>query len=241
LETELDDLYSAPLDEFIKRRNDLATRLGKGGDRDSANRIKQQRKPSVSAWIVNQLARSREVDIRRLIKAGESLQRVQAEAMAGSLPKGFVEARQEETTAVKLLLDAAEELMPSASATTLDRIATTLRSAASSPDGRSLLKQGRLTQDVEPSGFDVLGVPELTDDSPAATGRWDELKQRKRQAELKAAELSAEAFELERDAKEAARAATKALRAATAARKRADAATNAAAKLAAEIEQVRKK
>jgi hypothetical protein len=240
LEAELDGLYASPLDEFIKRRNDLASRQAKAGDRESAIRIKQLRKPSVSAWVVNQLARSRQVDILRLIKAGESLERVQAEAMAGSPPKGFVEARQEETAAVKLLLDAAEGLMPAVSAATLDRIATTLRSAATSGEGRAQLKQGRLTQDVEPSGFDVLGLSSVADSSPAS-GRVDVLKERKRQAELKATELSAEAFEAEREAKELERAAAKAARAAASARQRADAATLAARRLAEEIEQTRKR
>ena len=40
------------------------------------------RKPTAAAWLVNQLARERELDVQRLLKAGESLTKSQAKAAA---------------------------------------------------------------------------------------------------------------------------------------------------------------
>jgi hypothetical protein len=109
----------------------------------------------VSAWLVNQLARARELDVQRLTKAGEALEQAQRDAMAGEA-SDFDTARRDEAAAIQRLRDAAEELLPSASTAMLDRVARTLRAAAASSEGRALLKQGRLTEDLEPPGFEAL-------------------------------------------------------------------------------------
>ena len=53
---EVDRLYELPLEEFTAARNELAKRLG-----DTS--VKELKKPTVTAWTVNQLARTREVDV----------------------------------------------------------------------------------------------------------------------------------------------------------------------------------
>ena len=50
----IDALYQAPLDQFVARRNALATDLRKAGDRAGADEVKALAKPSVIAWAVNQ-------------------------------------------------------------------------------------------------------------------------------------------------------------------------------------------
>jgi hypothetical protein len=54
---EPDDLYALPLEEFTAARNELARSLKAAGDADEAARVKKLKKPPVSAWAVNQLAR----------------------------------------------------------------------------------------------------------------------------------------------------------------------------------------
>jgi hypothetical protein len=249
-EAELDRLYAAPRDEFVKLRNELARRFREEGERAIATRIGELKKPSVSAWAVNQLARRRELDMQRLINAGEALENAHRDAISGGDASGFEEARRDEDAAVRRLLAAAEELGPVSEAT-LDRIGKTLRAAAATPDGRRAVKQGRLEEDLEPPGFDAL-VGLAPPQAPARKGRArpapDDRRQRRRQietlrdkkrdADAKSKQAADEARNLERRAREADQAAKKAHRDAASARKRADAAAAQAQRLEAELTEL---
>src|SRR5436190_19205501 len=90
---EIDGLYGLPLDEFTRARDELARQVRKEGDAARAAEIKQLRKPSVPAWVVNRLARQRELDMQRLLKAGEQLAGAQAGAMRGESGDAFLQAR----------------------------------------------------------------------------------------------------------------------------------------------------
>jgi hypothetical protein len=157
-EAELDRLYSLPPEEFIAARNELAKRFSDEGQRAIATRIKELKKPTVSAWVVNQLARLRELDVERLLRAGERLRKAQLQAVAGKDAAEFLEARRDEQAALNRLTQAAREILQSTSRSTgvLDRVAATLRAAATREDGRQTLKGGRLAEDLEPQGFDSL-------------------------------------------------------------------------------------
>ena len=152
---ELDDLYAAPLEEFTALRNELAKRTG-----DAA--IKQLKKPSVAAWAVNQLARRREVDLQRLLRAGEALEAAQKEAVRGGDQRPFERARSDERKAVRTLRSAAADLLRDgghpASDQTLERVAKTLRAGAATDEGRRALREGRLSEELEPQGFDALAA-----------------------------------------------------------------------------------
>jgi hypothetical protein len=251
-EAELDRLYAAPRDEFVKLRNELARRFREEGERAVASRIGELKKPSVSAWTVNQLARRRELDMQRLVNAGEALENAHREAISGGDAGGFEQARRDEDAAVRRLLTAAEELAP-ASAATLDRIGKTLRAAAATPEGRRAVKQGRLEEDLEPPGFDAL-VGLAQPQAPARKGRTrpapderrqrrrqiDTLREKKRDADAKSKAAADEARELERRAREADQAAKKAHRDAATARKRADAAAAQAQRLETELAELQR-
>jgi hypothetical protein len=181
-----------------------------------------------------------------LIKAGEALEQAQRDAMSGEAG-GFDAARRDEGDAIRRLREAAEELLPSASTAMLDRVAKTLTAAAASSEGRALLKQGRLTEDLEPPGFEALAglavLPPARKRAAAPTRRRptrreETLRRRKEQADEKAELATTEARELERAAREAEDAAKKARRAADAARKRADTAAEQAARIDAELAEL---
>ncbi|HKZ20248.1 MAG TPA: hypothetical protein VJQ57_09075 [Acidimicrobiia bacterium] len=227
-EAEIDGLYATPLDQFTAARNDLAARLEQEGDKEEAMRIKRLKKPSISAWAVNQLVRVREVDIARLLKAGEALEEAQRAVLTGK-PADFEKVRKEEGEAVRALRKAVIEVLPGASAAVLDRIAQTLR-AASTADGRARLKEGRLTEDLEPAGFEAFAsLPAM---APPAKGAKAANKQPNRKRALlvekqkegrdKVKEAAAEAREMEKEARATEAAARKAALAAEAARKRAE-------------------
>ena len=226
-EEELAALYSIPLEEFTAARNDLAARLEAAGNKEAAIRVKRLKKPSISAWATNQLARNRQVDMARLLKAGEVLEKAQQAVLSGK-PTDFEKARQEEGAAVRVLRGAAKDMLPSASAAILDRVTQTLR-AASTAEGRARLKEGRLTEDLEPAGFEAFAGanPEAPSNGPKARSKQPNRKralllekQREVQEKLKAA--AKEVRDLERDARVAEAAARKATLSAEAARKRAE-------------------
>src|SRR5438876_4138975 len=100
LERELDRLYGLPLDEFIAAREALAKRARAEGERAIAGRIKGLRKPTVSAWVANRLARENELDVQRLLKAGQELAEAQVAAVAGRDHNAFLEARADEQRAL---------------------------------------------------------------------------------------------------------------------------------------------
>ncbi|HJU81496.1 MAG TPA: hypothetical protein VJ796_07070 [Acidimicrobiia bacterium] len=227
LEAELSALYAASLDEFTAARNDLAARLEQGGDKEEAMRIKRLKKPSISAWAVNQLSRVREVDIARLLKAGEALEEAQRAVLTGK-PADFEKARKEEGEAVRALRKAVPDVLPGASAAVLDRIAQTLR-AASTAEGRARLREGRLTEDLEPAGFEAFaGLPAMAPakGAKAATKQPNRkralLVEKQKEGRDKVKAAAAEARELEKEARATEAAARKAALAAEAAQKRAE-------------------
>ena len=83
VETELEQLFGLPLDQFTAARNELASRLKSAGQTDAAERVRELRKPSVPAWAVNQLARREPEAVGRLVESGERLRKAQAAALAG--------------------------------------------------------------------------------------------------------------------------------------------------------------
>jgi hypothetical protein len=153
-----DDLYALPLEEFVGARTSLAKTKREEGRRDEARELAALRKPSVAAWAVNQLVRSQPGAIRKLLRAGDELQRIQSELLAGKadrerLPRALAGERQ----AVDELLERARGLLTGAgqelSPTTLDRVAATLHAAAVQADARSALQAGRLERELEHAGL----------------------------------------------------------------------------------------
>ena len=159
LEDDVDALFRLPLTGFISARKSLAARLKKEGHGDQANRVKALVKPSISAWAVNQLYWIHREAFDRLIATGQNFRRAQSSRLAGKAAdlRGPLDARREAlseltTLATALLEDAGHNPTPDM----VRRITTTLEAMsayASLPDD---LAPGRLTQDVDPPGFDSL-------------------------------------------------------------------------------------
>ena len=159
LKDEVDGLFKLPLAEFIEARNALAKRLKQNGRVDDANLVKTLVKPSVSAWAVNQLYWNHRVAFDRLLAAGQRFHKAQASGLSGKVAdlRGSLDARRE---ALLRLSELAETLLSDAghspSPDTIRRVTTTLEGIsahASVADGPTL---GRLSQDVDPPGFDLL-------------------------------------------------------------------------------------
>jgi hypothetical protein len=127
------------------------------GEREAADHLKRARKPTVTAWVANQLARSERMNVRALLTAGEQLRAAQAELMRGGKPDELRRAEESERRALSALLDAGRELTDGDA--TVRKLESTLRAAAIDSDARSLLERGRLTKELAPSGFGLAGMP----------------------------------------------------------------------------------
>ncbi|MDX6512146.1 MAG: hypothetical protein QOE36_1650 [Gaiellaceae bacterium] len=225
---EIDRLYGLPLDEFTEARNALSRRFRDEGQRAIAARIKELAKPSAPASLVNRLVRERRPDVDRLLELGEQLQEAQRRAVGGG-ERDFAELDREHTKAVRGLVGAAGELARSgggaASQGVLQRVGSTLRAASGTRDGREALARGRLTEEVEPVGFEALaGVP-VSAGRGGGEGRSkaDERRARRvKAAEEELRELEQTAKGLEREARDAEQAAERKRVEADEARKRAD-------------------
>ncbi len=135
------DLYGLPLDRFVAERGALAKSLRADGKRDEAAEVAKLRKPSVAAWAVNQLVRTQSRELKALFKAGDQLQRAQADLLAGKGDAGKLRAAAErEREAVDELTEAARGLLSSEghelAPATLDRVSDTLHAAALDKDAR---------------------------------------------------------------------------------------------------------
>jgi len=218
-ESELDRLYQLPLNEFTSSRDELAKRLRAKGEREQADEIKTLRKPTAAVWLVNQLVHERPLDVQRLLKAGESLTKSQAP-----------EVRRAEQRALEQLAKGAREIAERAGigSSALGKATETLRAASLTAEGRELLKRGRLTEELEPPGFEALtGLEGLgRQRAPAKTkpSRSDdraEKRQALKQARERVSRLRGEERELAAAARDAVREAERAEAEAGAARSRA--------------------
>jgi hypothetical protein len=188
LGTELvgDELFGLPPEEFVAARDELARRLRRQGDAEAARRVKALRRPPLSAWAVNQLARAEQQALEGLLAAGERLRAAQHAALAGGDAAELRAAAKAEREAVAGLVAAAlarlREAGHPATEATRDRVAATLHAAAASPEAADLVRQGRLTVDLDPSGF---GGGE--DGERPAAAKEDETARRARRAAAVAA------------------------------------------------------
>ena len=151
MDEEIDRLYELPLPEFVAARNALAKSVKAAGDRDDATAISALKKPSVTAWALNQVARNHTSDIDTLFDAVDALKEASAGAVSGRGSAPMREARDAEREAVRVLVDRARSALEraghSAGEPQLQRIGDALRAAAGSDEGRAALKEGRLSEE----------------------------------------------------------------------------------------------
>jgi hypothetical protein len=176
-EQEIDGLYGLPLDQFTPARDELARRLRADGDREGGEAVKRLRKPSLTAWALNQVRRADQSAVQELIAAGDRLRDAQERLISAGEREPLGRAAAEERARVESLAADAGELLAGAghpvSAAAQNKLSSTLHAVASNAEARELLLSGRLVRDYEISdlGFALApaaasGAPER----PAAAG-----------------------------------------------------------------------
>jgi hypothetical protein len=241
------DLFALPLEHFTAARNALARRLKAEGDSETAEQVKALPKPSIAAWTVNQLARKEPEAIRSLLNVAARLRSAQERSLQGERAADELRAAQtEERAVIRQLAQRASALLQEAgrpaSGTTLERVSSLLRAAAVDEPGRAALREGRLTGDVEVTGFDAFAGLDVPKGRRRAARSGDDLAERRRQKreaaqrrkrlEKEVRDLTARADAAERDAEKARKTAEETEAAAAQLRREAEAAAAELAQLA---------
>lgn len=186
------ELYRIPPHEFTEARNALAKKLRSAGDEEAARRVTALKRPSLAIWAVNQLADADPEIISELIQTQRTLRSSPDAKELQEL------SRQRRRLVSSLSKKAAVHLKDNGLAATdqtLKRVTKTLL-AANTPEEEELLQRGRLTEELDASGFaeafgGANGFEVAADDRPSTA---------ERRVEEKADALAAEAQEAKRDA-----------------------------------------
>lgn len=170
-------LYGLPLADFISARKAEASAASKDGDEDTAYRIAELRKPSVGAWLVNQLARNREAFVAEVLELGERLREAQEESDGEALRELGTDRRELVKRGVKEASAVARDNGQKATSTVLTNVEETLRAALSDATAGQALRDGLLVKPLSPAGLgsvdlsDALALPELAGSEPAPSRR----------------------------------------------------------------------
>jgi hypothetical protein len=176
LDSEIAELYAQPFGGWTAARNALAARLRGEGRKADAATVKALRKPSLSAWAVNQLFRQEAEGMEALLAAGQRARAAQGQAVAGRGADAFREALTAARRQIEALRRRAVALLgkggKGASAAISERIGRDLEALAFSPAAAAQGARGYLDADLDPPGFEVLsGVRLVAPKTPPAPAR----------------------------------------------------------------------
>jgi len=153
---ELDDivrgLYVLPPADFVAARNELVRQARAAGSREVAERLRQLRRPTRSAWLVNLLARD-SAAMQRLSALGRELRDAQT-GLAGAELRNLAEQRR------RLLSDLLDQARAHAAdagvrvtPSVLLEVEATLQAALVDLAGALTIRNGRLVRPLSHSGF----------------------------------------------------------------------------------------
>jgi multidrug efflux pump subunit AcrA (membrane-fusion protein) len=144
------ELYQVPLAEFVAERKRIAAELKKAGDAAAAKDMLARKRPTMSAWVVNQLYWHARDSFDDLLKTAEKLR------------KGDLRASADHREAIAKLRKRASTILTeaghAATEATLRRVTTTL-SALAATGGFEPDLPGALAEDRDPPGFEAVGIP----------------------------------------------------------------------------------
>src|SRR5215210_3740633 len=146
------ELYALPPADFVAARNELVRQARAAGSRDVAERLRQLRRPTRSAWLVNLLA-SDSAAMQRLSALGRELRDAQT-GLAGAELRTLADQRRQ---LIADLMDRAKAHAAAAglrlTPTVLSEVEATLQAALVDLAGALTVRNGRLVRPLSHSGF----------------------------------------------------------------------------------------
>jgi hypothetical protein len=159
LDSAAQELYGLPLDEFVAARNGRAKAARQAGDRELAAEIQALTKPTIAAWLVNQLAREHGDDLEPLLDLGREL-RDASSKLDGETMRRLGRRRNELIS--ELVAHARRTGADHGSKVSddvADDVRRTLEASLSDADVATDVSAGQLTRAVEYAGFgEALGL-----------------------------------------------------------------------------------
>lgn len=150
-----DELYTLAPEEFTAARNAGVKQARAEGDRQLASRIQALRKPTVAAWLTNQLVRAHGPEVDVLLDLGRELREVLADVKGDELR----ELTRQRYQLVSALVRQARSLAQTQGRRISDEVAqavrTTLEATLSDDASANLVAAGRLSDGLDVSGFSV--------------------------------------------------------------------------------------
>ncbi len=165
----IDALYAGSLDAFVAARDQLARELRAAGDRESAEAVKQLRKPSRPAFALNQTVRRDRAGFDAVIEAGAALLERQQAALVGRPADGLRDATRRRQDAVRAFAEVAIATLGPGGESARGAIEQTLLAASIDPAAAGAVRAARLATELEPP--DIFGALEPGAQVPTARPR----------------------------------------------------------------------
>jgi hypothetical protein len=152
----LDELYALPLEQFVVARTAASKRIKASGDAVGAERVGRLPKPTVAAWVVNQVAREHPDEVAALVAIGDELRDATEDRDRGRLTALDRLRRERVEALVGTVRRAGEVAGRAVSSSAVDRLAETLTAAVMDPDAGAVVQAGRLSQALQHVGFGIV-------------------------------------------------------------------------------------
>ncbi len=165
----VEELYSADPEEFTRRRGELAAQARSAGQAAAARKIAGLRKPTRSAWVINQLARSDPEAASSLAALGEELRDAERSGDGSRMRELSQERRQLIASLVRQALAVSGQ--HAAPAALREEITTTLAAALADPEVAEQIRNATLLRPVQRAGFGSAQAPALALVPPPADTR----------------------------------------------------------------------
>ncbi len=171
------ELYGLPPAEFVAARTARAQQAS-GVDKALAAEIRGLTKPSVAAFVVNQLVRAQADDVDELIALGAALRQAQG-GLDGTELRRLDRQRRQLTKAMAAQGRAiAVERGQSVSAAAAVQVDETLHAAMADPEAAEAVRSGRLSRALSATGFGRVDVTDAVA-APAAMASVTSLTERR--------------------------------------------------------------
>jgi hypothetical protein len=155
-----DELYGLLPEDFVVARDERVRTLRRNGSRARALAVKDLRRPSAAAWLVNALVRHRRAEVEQLLALGEAMRDAQRSLDADQL-RELNRQRQGVLAAItRQARDLARELGRPVSEQIAEEVEQTLRAGLADPAAANAVLSGRLTSALTYAGF---GEAEIAD------------------------------------------------------------------------------
>ncbi|ADB32980.1 hypothetical protein Kfla_3928 [Kribbella flavida DSM 17836] len=150
------ELYGLTPEEFTAARNQLAKTLKDQGAIAAGDAVKALRKPTLAAWLANQLVRVEPDGVHQLTELGEQLREAHLSADGARLRRLTPRRHELVQALVRAARAYAQGEGRAVSPAIADRLTETLDAALVDPGAAQLLRTGQLTSALRHVGFGVV-------------------------------------------------------------------------------------